>query len=155
MRAVKNLRVTLATLGVWTAVSAALIMLLPLERAMPLLLLGLCLVPVAVFMADRLRAAPQKTRSDAAAPRVGRDTRPASPVPVDVLTEENLRRSFGEDGVATAWAPKLEASPAPVDALERLATCLSGRGRHPTPDCGVQSTFSHPIIHQGCNSPGL
>ena len=120
MRAVKNLRVTLAALVVWTAVSAALILLLPLERAMPFLLLGLCLVPVAFFMADRLRAVLRKARSGAAAPRVGHVARPASPVPVDALTEANLRRVFGEDGVATAWAPKLEASPAPVDALQRL-----------------------------------
>ncbi|MFP2910488.1 DUF1963 domain-containing protein [Pyxidicoccus sp. 3LFB2] len=135
----KNLRVTLAALIVWTAVSAALVMVLPLERAMPFLLLGLCLVPVAVFLADRLRAAPRGGHSastsgasaapSSATPRDGRPaatsrearaTTPVPPVPEDALTEQNLRRVFGADGVATAWAPKLGASSASVDMLERL-----------------------------------
>lgn len=111
MRAVKNLRVTLIALVVWTAASGALVALLPLERAMPFLLLGLLFVPVVVFAVERFRNAPRPTRTAVA---------PVGPVPEDALTEENLRRAFGEDGVAHAWVPKLEPSPAPVDALERL-----------------------------------
>jgi hypothetical protein len=112
MRAVKNLRVTLAALIVWTAVSAALVVLMPLERAMPFLLLGLCLVPVAVFLVDRLRPKPREVPTPVAPEPV--------PVPEDALTEANLRRVFGEDGVATAWVPRVGVSPSHVDALERL-----------------------------------
>jgi hypothetical protein len=109
---VKNLQVTLIALLVWTAASAALVVWLPLERAMPFLLLGLCLVPVAVFMAERFRGtAPAAPTSTVA---------PVSPAPVEAPTEENLRRVFGEDGVAPAWVPRWGAVPAPVDALERL-----------------------------------
>ncbi|WP_164018135.1 DUF1963 domain-containing protein [Pyxidicoccus trucidator] len=116
----KNLRVTLAALVVWTAVSTALVLLLPLERAMPFLLLGLCLVPVAVFLADWLRSSPRAGRYTAGPREAPPTAGPAPAVPEDALTEENLRRVFGANGVATAWAPKLSASPASVDTLERL-----------------------------------
>lgn len=135
MRAVKNLRVTLIALAVWTAASTALVTLLPLERAMPWLLLGL-LIPVAVFVVERFRSPPRE--------RARSILDPGTPVPVEALTEENLRRAFGDDGVAHAWVPKLEESPAHVDALERLggppaflAPVAWPRCRH----CGQPLTF--------------
>ncbi|QSQ26073.1 hypothetical protein JY651_14590 [Pyxidicoccus parkwayensis] len=107
----KNLRVTFIALGVWLAVSTALVTLLPLEQAMPYLLLGL-LLPAGVFAVERFRSEARTPPPPVAAP--------ITPAPPEDLTEENLRRAFGDDSVAPAWRPKHEVSPAPVDALERL-----------------------------------
>lgn len=131
MGEVKNLRVTSIALAVWLVGSTALVTVLPLERAMPYLLLGL-LFPAGVFMVERYRNEPRHPRASVA------------PAPQEDLTEDNLRRTFGEDGVARAWTPKLQASPAPVDALERvggspafLAPVEWPRCRH----CGQPLTF--------------
>lgn len=108
----RNLQVTLVALLVWGVLSAALLAVVPLDRAMPFLLLGLCLVPVAVFLGARLR------KPAPVAPPPPEPSRLR--VPPEALTEENLRRVFGEENVAQAWVPRMGEGPAPAQALEKL-----------------------------------
>nr|WP_246357831.1 DUF1963 domain-containing protein [Pyxidicoccus fallax] len=72
------------------------------------------------------------------------DTTPAPPVPPEALTEEHLRRVFGEGGVTPAWVPRLGPAPAPVDALERLGGPPAFLAPVEWPRCqrcGTQLTF--------------
>ena len=131
----RNLQVTLAALLVWGGLSAALLAVVPLNRAMPFLLLGLCLVPVAVFLGARSRK-PKPVAPPPVSPR--------AQVPPEALTEENLRRVFGEENVARAWAPWMGEGPVPAQALEKLGGAPAfvepvewPRCRH----CGQRLTF--------------